>query len=75
MVEQSLLESVATVAADEEETEVVLEDTGLTAVALYDYQAAAEDEISFDPDDLITHVEMVNYKIINLVFFSFCTKK
>lgn len=25
----------------------------------YDYQAAAEDEISFDPDDLITHIEMV----------------
>lgn len=45
---------------DEEETEVTLEDTGLTAVALYDYQAAADDEISFDPDDVITHVEMVN---------------
>lgn len=34
-------------------------DTGLTAVALYDYQAAADDEISFDPEDIITHVETV----------------
>lgn len=36
-----------------------IEDTGVRANALYDYQAAAEDEISFDPDDLITHIEMV----------------
>lgn len=32
---------------------------GYTAVALYDYQAAADDEISFDPDDVITNIEMV----------------
>lgn len=37
-----------------------IEDTGVKATALYDYQAAAEDEISFDPDDLITHIEMVS---------------
>ncbi|XP_063233775.1 src substrate cortactin isoform X2 [Bacillus rossius redtenbacheri] len=36
------------------------EDAGYTAVALYDYQAAAEDEISFDPDDVITHIEMID---------------
>lgn len=36
-----------------------IEDTGIRAVALYDYEAAAEDEISFDPDDLITHIEQV----------------
>lgn len=42
---------------EEEEEEII--DTGLRAVALYDYQAAAEDEISFDPDDPITHIEMV----------------
>ncbi|XP_050303020.1 src substrate cortactin isoform X2 [Anthonomus grandis grandis] len=35
-------------------------DTGITAIALYDYQAAADDEISFDPDDLITHIEMID---------------
>lgn len=28
-------------------------------MALYDYQAAADDEISFDPEDIITHVETV----------------
>lgn len=27
---------------------------------MYDYQAAADDEISFDPDDLITHIEQVS---------------
>ncbi|KAL3280025.1 hypothetical protein HHI36_017532 [Cryptolaemus montrouzieri] len=35
-------------------------DTGISAIALYDYQAAADDEISFDPDDIITHIEQVN---------------
>lgn len=43
---------------DFQEDEIV--DTGLTAVALYDYQAAADDEISFDPEDIITHVETVS---------------
>lgn len=28
-------------------------------MAMYDYEAAADDEISFDPDDIITHIEMV----------------
>jgi hypothetical protein len=36
-----------------------LADTGLTAVALYDYQAGDSDEISFEPDDVITNIEMV----------------
>uniref|UniRef100_A0A7N6F944 SH3 domain-containing protein n=1 Tax=Anabas testudineus TaxID=64144 RepID=A0A7N6F944_ANATE len=36
------------------------EDIGLTAVALYDYQAAGDDEISFDPDDIITNIEMID---------------
>ncbi|KAJ8985719.1 hypothetical protein NQ317_014370 [Molorchus minor] len=35
-------------------------DTGITAIALYDYQAAAEDEVSFDPDDIITHIEKID---------------
>ena len=34
-------------------------DGSITAVALYDYQAMAEDEISFDPNDIITNIEMV----------------
>merc|ERR1712083_962256 len=33
---------------------------GVTAIALYDYQAAADDEISFDPNDVITNIEMVD---------------
>ncbi|XP_063787969.1 drebrin-like protein isoform X3 [Pseudophryne corroboree] len=36
------------------------EDRGLCARALYDYQAADDTEISFDPDDLITHIEMID---------------
>ncbi|NWS20305.1 HCLS1 protein, partial [Pachyramphus minor] len=33
---------------------------GTCAVALYDYQGEGDDEISFDPDDTITHIEMVD---------------
>ena len=43
------------------------ENTGVTAIALYDYQAAADDEISFDPNDIITNIEMVRVFIIFLV--------
>lgn len=38
-----------------------IDDTGIRAVALYDYEAAADDEISFDPDDVITHIEQVSF--------------
>ncbi|XP_074021349.1 hematopoietic lineage cell-specific protein-like isoform X2 [Numenius arquata] len=37
-----------------------VEHTGTCAVALYDYQGDGDDEISFDPDDTITHIEMVD---------------
>lgn len=33
---------------------------GLRARALYDYQAADETEISFDPDDVITQIEQID---------------
>ncbi|XP_061590063.1 drebrin-like protein A isoform X3 [Cololabis saira] len=33
---------------------------GLSARALYDYQAADDTEITFDPDDVITHIEMLD---------------
>ncbi|KAJ7399628.1 Hematopoietic lineage cell-specific protein [Pitangus sulphuratus] len=36
------------------------QDLGTCAVALYDYQGEGDDEISFDPDDKITHIEMVD---------------
>ena len=35
-------------------------DLGITAIALYDYQAVGVDEISFDPDDIITNLEMID---------------
>ncbi|KAM4676219.1 drebrin-like protein [Discoglossus pictus] len=38
----------------------VEEDRGICARALYDYQAADDTEISFDPDDLISHIEMID---------------
>ncbi len=36
------------------------ESVGNTATALYDYQAADFDEISFDPEDIITNIEMID---------------
>lgn len=36
------------------------DDPGLTARALYDYQAADESEITFDPGDIITHIEQID---------------
>ncbi|NXA42915.1 HCLS1 protein, partial [Eudromia elegans] len=41
-------------------TEELMERPGTCAVALYDYQGDGDDEISFDPDDTITHIEMVD---------------
>lgn len=41
-----------------------IEDTKIQAIALYDYQASAEDEISFDPNDIITHIEKVSIEFI-----------
>ncbi|XP_078668060.1 LOW QUALITY PROTEIN: uncharacterized protein LOC144909751 [Branchiostoma floridae x Branchiostoma belcheri] len=35
-------------------------ETGLRARALYDYQASADDEITFDPDDIITDIEQID---------------
>uniref|UniRef100_A0A4X2K5F4 Hematopoietic lineage cell-specific protein n=1 Tax=Vombatus ursinus TaxID=29139 RepID=A0A4X2K5F4_VOMUR len=34
--------------------------TGISAIALYDYQGEGSDEISFDPDDTITDIEMID---------------
>lgn len=33
---------------------------GICAMALYDYQAADETEISFDPGQLITHIDQID---------------
>ncbi|XP_061218557.1 hematopoietic lineage cell-specific protein-like [Neopsephotus bourkii] len=37
-----------------------VESPGTCAVALYDYQGDGDDEIYFDADDIITHIEMVD---------------
>ncbi|KAI8122165.1 drebrin-like protein isoform X1 [Lucilia cuprina] len=37
-----------------------LGDLGLKARALYDYQAADESEITFDPGDVITHIDQID---------------
>lgn len=55
----NLEQNVTAAVSGEEEWSDEIVDTGLTAIALYDYQAAADDEISFDPDDIITHIEQV----------------
>ena len=34
--------------------------SGLCARALYDYQAADDTEISFDPENIITNIEMID---------------
>ncbi|CAO1298306.1 unnamed protein product, partial [Diamesa serratosioi] len=64
LLEQQLVEQLRNndVEPEAAEEQFILspDDPGLTAIALYDYQAAAEDEISFDPDDLITHIERID---------------
>ncbi|KAJ7994235.1 hypothetical protein DPEC_G00263790 [Dallia pectoralis] len=48
---------------EEDISEVAVEETadrGVSARALYDYQAADDTEISFDPDDIITGIEMID---------------
>ncbi|GAB6031430.1 hypothetical protein CHUAL_009204 [Chamberlinius hualienensis] len=42
------------------ENEQEQEGQGLVVRALYDYQAADDTEISFNPDDLITHVDQID---------------
>lgn len=61
--EQELIEQLKSGNVEEPiEEQFVLspDDPGIVAFALYDYQAAAEDEISFDPGDEITHIEMID---------------
>lgn len=61
--EQELIEQLKSGNVEEPtEEQFVLspDDPGIVAYALYDYQAAAEDEISFDPNDEITHIEMID---------------
>lgn len=38
----------------------IMKEAGLRARALYDYQAADESEITFDPGDVITHIDQID---------------
>lgn len=57
--EEKLVEQLRNEEEPVEEFVLSPDDPGVVATALYDYQAAAADEISFDPEDVITHIEMV----------------
>lgn len=39
--------------------DVVPRGVGITAIALYDYEATDDDELSFDPNDIISDIEKV----------------
>jgi hypothetical protein len=43
-----------------QELKCFFQDQGICAVALWDYQAEEEDEISFDPGETITQIEMID---------------
>lgn len=61
--EQELIEQLKSDTIEEvAEEQFILspDDPGTVAFALYDYQAAADDEISFDPGDVITHIELID---------------
>uniref|UniRef100_A0A673IF40 Drebrin-like protein n=1 Tax=Sinocyclocheilus rhinocerous TaxID=307959 RepID=A0A673IF40_9TELE len=45
---------------EEQNTYETTDDRGVCARALYDYQAADDTEVSFDPDDIITGIEMID---------------
>ena len=44
----------------EDELADYIQEKGLCAKCLFDYQAADETEISFDPNDIITHIEKIH---------------
>ena len=58
--EEKLVEALRNEEEPVEEFVLSPDDPGIVAIALYDYQSSAADEISFDPDDIITHIEMVS---------------
>lgn len=57
--DEQVANSAALVGGEDCDLSQYIEDTKIQAIALYDYQATADDEISFDPNDIITHIEQV----------------
>lgn len=53
-------QTMNTVVATEHVPEPLPDDGGLKARALFDYQAADESEITFDPGDLIKHIDQID---------------
>ncbi|XP_067088251.1 drebrin-like protein B [Osmerus mordax] len=58
--EGGLYEDVCQITSTVEELEGAGFEKGTCARALYDYQAADDSEITFDPDDIISGIEMVD---------------
>ncbi|RVE66255.1 hypothetical protein OJAV_G00124400 [Oryzias javanicus] len=57
---ENLYENTEPTEYQDQEFDVQEPGTGLRARALYDYQAADETEITFDPDDIITNIEKID---------------
>lgn len=67
--------TVATVV--EQQSEVVEDESELPmlkAVALYDYQAVDDTEITFDPGDIITHIDQIDEGVWNWLIATHCVK-
>ncbi|KAI1277976.1 Drebrin-like protein [Halotydeus destructor] len=56
----ALAQQQASTSAASASASTLNESMGLRARALYDYQAADDTEITFDPDDIITHIEQID---------------
>ncbi|XP_030580739.1 drebrin-like protein A [Archocentrus centrarchus] len=57
---EDLYQNVSQHAPAAGDTDGVTGGQGICARALYDYQAVDDTEITFDPDDIITHIEMLD---------------
>ncbi|XP_072227871.1 drebrin-like protein B [Leuresthes tenuis] len=60
LIREDLHENVYQPTSEAEYDDVTSSGQGTCAKALYDYQAADETEITFDPDDIITQIEMLD---------------
>ncbi|KAE8285530.1 Drebrin-like protein Actin-binding protein 1 SH3 domain-containing protein 7 [Larimichthys crocea] len=59
-MEEDLYEDVYQHTSQAEDDNMKPSEQGICARALYDYQAADDTEITFDPDDIITGIDMVD---------------
>ncbi|KAM9307385.1 drebrin-like protein B [Pholidichthys leucotaenia] len=59
-IEEDLYQNVLQNTPPPNDSDVVYSGQGICARALYDYQAADDTEITFDPDDIITEIDMLD---------------